>query len=120
LDVLFTRWDVVEPDLLFVAQDQQDILTPENVKGSPALVVEILSPGTRKRDEHVKRRLFEREGVREYWLIDPDADTVRVFRRTADGTFPQVARQASERDDLLTTPLLPGLTIRLRELLARD
>ena len=72
-DVIFTRWDVVEPDLLVIAGDQLDILTTKNVQGAPAIVVEILSPGTRKVDESIKRRLFERGGVREYWLIDPEA-----------------------------------------------
>ena len=45
-DVVFTKYDVVEPDLLFVAGDRLDILTKQNVQGPPALVVEILSPGT--------------------------------------------------------------------------
>src|SRR3990172_7956657 len=49
LDVVFSHWDVVEPDLLFVAGDQREILTEQNIVGAPALVVEILSPGTRKR-----------------------------------------------------------------------
>ena len=63
-DVVFSSYDVVEPDLLFIAGDQIDILTKQNVQGSPALVVEILSPGTRKTDEQIKRRLFDRGGVR--------------------------------------------------------
>ena len=64
-DVIFTRWDVVEPDLLFVAGDQASIITDKNVQGPPALMVEVLSPGTRRTDEQVKRRLFDRGGVRE-------------------------------------------------------
>lgn len=117
-DVLFTRWDVVEPDLLFVASDQDEILTDKNVQGPPALVVEILSRGTRKRDEHVKRRLYDRCGVREYWIVDPDLGLVKVFRRLPDGSFPQVAELAREDPDPLTTPLLPGLELRLDEVLA--
>lgn len=116
LDVLFTRWDIVEPDLLFVARDQIDILTEKNVQGPPALVVEILSQGTRKRDLDIKRRLFERGGVREYWAVDPKLDRVTVFARQDDGRFTQVATLSRERTDLLTTPLLPGLTIQLSEL----
>jgi Uma2 family endonuclease len=50
-DVLFSRWDIVEPDLLFIAADQMGILTEKNVQGPPALVIEILSPGTRKTDD---------------------------------------------------------------------
>lgn len=116
LDVLFTKWDIVEPDLLFIATDQERILTDKNVQGAPALVVEILSAATRKTDEQAKRQLFDRGGVREYWIVDPERDAVRVFRRRDDGSFPLVANLTRER--VLTTPLLPGLEIRLNELFA--
>ena len=118
LDVLFTKWDVVEPDVLYVASDQRDILTEKNVQGPPALVIEILSKGTRKTDEQVKRRLFERGGVREYWLVDPELDLVKVFRRQGDGSFPRVAELSREQHDVLATPLMPGLAIGLDELFA--
>ena len=118
LDVIFSKWDIVEPDLLFVAANQADILTEDNVQGPPALVIEILSRGTRKRDEHVKRRLFERGGVREYWIVDPKHDRVTVWRRQPDGSFPRVAELLSERQDVPTTPLLPQLTISLAQLFA--
>jgi Uma2 family endonuclease len=118
LDVVFTRWDVVEPDLLFVADDQRDILTEKNVQGPPALVVEILSPSTRKTDEQAKRLLFDRGGVREYWLVDPELDSVRVFRRQGDGSFPLAAGLTREQHDVLATPLMPGLAIGLNELFA--
>ena len=118
LDVLFTKWDVVEPDVLYVAGDQNDILTEKNVQGPPALVVEILSKGTRKTDELVKRRLFERGGVREYWLVDPELDRVKVFRRQSDGSFPRISELSREQHEVLATPLMPGLAIALDELFA--
>ena len=114
-DVVFTNFDVVEPDLLFVAADQQEIVTEKHVRGAPAIVVEVLSPGTRRVDEKVKYRLFERAGVREYWLVDPELDLVKVFRRAADGSFPRVAELSSESHGLLTTPLLPGFTLPLED-----
>ena len=55
VDVVFTRHDVVEPDLVFVAGDQTHIMTDANIQGAPALVVEILSQSTRRRDERIKR-----------------------------------------------------------------
>lgn len=116
LDVIFTKWDVVEPDLLFVTSNQNEILTAQNVQGSPALVVEILSPGTRRVDERVKLRLFDRGGVLEYWLVDPEADCVVLFRRQPDGSFPRVARLTSGGHDVLTTPLMAGLVIQLAAL----
>ncbi len=119
-DVIFTRWDVVEPDLMVIAGDQLDILTAKNVQGAPAIVVEILSPGTRKVDEQIKRRLFDRGGVREYWLIDPELDLVKVHRREEDGAFPRVAELTREADDVLTSPVLPGWSLALGRLLADD
>ena len=81
-DVVFSDFDVVEPDLLFVSAARRDqVLTTKNVQGAPDLVVEIGSPSTRKRDETIKRRLYERFGVAEYWVIDPELDTIKVFRR---------------------------------------
>jgi Uma2 family endonuclease len=117
LDVVFSYHDVVEPDLLFVAGDQLDILTPQNIQGAPALVVEVLSPGTRKRDEQIKRRLFERGGVREYWLIDPELDLVKVYRRDEndDASLPRVAELTAERHDVLDTQLLPGFSLPLAD-----
>jgi Uma2 family endonuclease len=114
LEVVFSHYDVVEPDLLFVARDQQDILTPKNVQGSPALVVEVLSDGTRRVDAQIKRRLFERMNVREYWLVDPTLDTIQVFRLSGDAQLPKVAELSMEDDDVLTSPLLPGFSLSLR------
>jgi Uma2 family endonuclease len=117
-DVIFSTWDVVEPDLVVIGGDQLEILTTKNVQGAPALVVEILSPGTRTTDERIKRQLFDRGGVREYWLVDPELELITVFRRQADGSFPRAAELMRERQDVLTTPLLPGLEIPLEDLLA--
>ena len=114
-DVVLSFHDVVEPDLLFVAADQKDILTDKNVQGPPALVIEVLSKSTRKRDAQTKRRLFERTGVREYWLVDPELDTVQVFR-PVDGRLQRVAELSAEDDHSLTTPFLPGWAIGLRDL----
>ena len=116
LDVVLSHWDVVEPDVLFVAGDQPDILTEKNIQGAPALVVEVLSKSTRKRDAQIKRRLFERTGVREYWLVDPELDAVQVFRPSPEGKLARVVELTAEDGDVLTTPLLPGCQIALREL----
>jgi Uma2 family endonuclease len=109
-DTVFTKWDVVEPDLLLVAGDQLNILTEPNVQGAPALVVEILSPGTKRRDLGVKLQLYDRGGVREYWIVDPEENTVTIHRRASDGSFPTV-QSASNNVDTITTPLLPGFSL---------
>lgn len=116
LDVLLSPFDIVEPDLLVVTGDQTDILTEKNVQGPPALVIEVLSKSTRKRDAQTKRRLFERSGVREYWLVDPELDAVQVFRPTPEGRLARVVELTAEDGGVLTTPLLPGCQIDVREL----
>lgn len=118
LDVVLSHYDVVEPDLLFVAGDQLEILTEKNVWGAPALVIEILSKSTRKRDQTIKRELFDRTGVREYWMVDSDRQTVAVFRRSEDGAFVRTALLTPDEDAALTSPLLPGFELSIRHLLA--
>jgi Uma2 family endonuclease len=76
----------------------------------------VISDDTRKRDEQIKRRLFERTGVREYWLVDPELDTMQLFRPTPAGKLARVAELTAEDGDTLTTPLLPGCEIDLRDL----
>jgi Uma2 family endonuclease len=116
LDVVFTRFDVVEPDLLFVSEAKRsEILTRQNVRGAPDLVVEVGSPGTRKRDETLKRRLYESQGVSEYWVVDPELETVRVYTRTGDRYGRPIELQR-EADDVLTTSLLPGLEMPLAQI----
>ena len=118
LDTVFSPWDVVEPDLMFVAADQLDILTEPNIQGAPALVVEILSPSTRKRDLGIKRELFDRGGVREYWVVDPKARNLTVYRRMPDGSFPKVAQLDADGDVPLTSPVLPGFALSIAKLFA--
>lgn len=115
-DVVFTQFDVVEPDLLFVTSDQSEIVTEKHVRGAPAIVIEILSPGTRTVDEQVKYGLFERSGVREYWVVDPSLDLVKVYRRGSTESFLCVGELTPERSDQLTTPLLPGFAADVSEL----
>ena len=88
------------------------MLTPLNVKGAPDLVIEIGSPSTRQRDETIKRHLYERAGVSEYWVVDPDIDVIRVYRRGGD-VFGRPIELSREAGDVLTTALLPGLELPL-------
>jgi Uma2 family endonuclease len=115
VDAVLTKWDVVVPDLVFVAADQRRILTEPNIQGAPALMVEVLSPGTKKRDLGVKKALFNREGVREYWIVDPKASTMTIHRRVAGGGFPRIAVLPDDAT-ILTTPLLPGFSLSLEKL----
>jgi len=114
-DVVFSKFDVVEPDLLYLSNERaEQVLTSANVQGVPELVVEIGSPSTRKRDETIKRRLYEKSGVSEYWVVDPELDVVRVYRAGEKG-FGKPVEWSLEAGDVLTTPLLAGLELPLSE-----
>jgi len=69
-----------QPDLLVVLQGGLARITDKNVQGPPDLVIEILSPGTAGRDRALKHKRYEHFGVREYWLVDPDQNTVEILR----------------------------------------
>lgn len=117
-DVVFSDFDVVEPDLLYISRERLDgVLTKAHVRGAPDLVVEIGSPSTRRRDETIKRHLYERFGVSEYWVIDPELDTIKVFRQIGD-RHERAAELAAENDDVLRSPLLPGLELPLATIFA--
>jgi Uma2 family endonuclease len=116
-DVVFSDFDVVEPDVLYISRERAGVLTEKHMRGAPDLVVEILSAGTRKTDEVTKRRLYERSGVNEYWVVDPELDAIKIYRRV-EGTFPRVAELAAEAGDTLTMPLLPGFAVSLAAVFA--
>jgi Uma2 family endonuclease len=97
---------------LYVSNARTETLTTANVQGAPDLVIEIGSPSTRLRDETIKRRLYERAGVLEYWFVDPEIDVVRVYRRDGDH-FARAVELSRESHDVLTSPVCPGLAIPL-------
>jgi Uma2 family endonuclease len=120
LDIVFTQFDVVEPDILYLSHERAaEVLTAQHLRGAPELLVEIGSRGTRKRDETIKRRLYERSGVSEYWFVDPELDVVRVYRRDGEG-FARPRELSREAGDALPTPLLPGLTLPLARIFPID
>ena len=112
LDVVLSECDTVQPDLLFISKERLDIITEANVQGAPDLVVEIRSPSTARQDWTVKRELYARHGVQEYWLVDPEAATVAVLLQE-DGNL-KVAGVYGERDTLHSTTL-EGFSITLSD-----
>ena len=113
LDVVFgvgEEREVVQPDILYISKQRSQIITEEEIQGAPDLVIEILSPATADRDRTYKRTLYARHGVKEYWIVDPEAKTVEVLVLGKRG-FERAA--AYGEADRLRSPLLSGLEIKL-------
>jgi Uma2 family endonuclease len=112
-DIVFSQYDVVEPDLIYFSMERfRTIVGERNAQGPPDLAVEIVSPWSRRRDEVTKRRMYERWGVGEYWVVDPKLETLKVHRRAGE-RFQKAGELSVEANDSLTTPLLPGLSLPL-------
>jgi len=114
-DVVLSNLDVVQPDLLFICTARSPIITEKNIQGAPDLVIEILSETTRKTDETIKRKLYEGHGVREYWIVDPELETVDIHRLT-DRKYVRAAELSLEADHAIETPLLPSLKLKLSDI----
>jgi Uma2 family endonuclease len=115
-DTVFSNIDVVQPDILFVSSARLDLINAANLKGAPDLAVEILSEN-RRYDEIIKKKLYERHGVLEYWIADPDLDSVKIYRRSGEGFAPAEILSV-ETGGTLTTPLLPGFSVPIEDVFA--
>ena len=109
VDVQLTDHDIVQPDLIVVLTSRMQMITPTKIKGVPDLIVEILSPSTASNDATLKKQLYERVGVAEYWIVDPDNHTVEQLV-LADGRYER--RPAA---DAIPLSILEGVAVRLAD-----
>ena len=118
LDVVFADDLVLQPDVTVVSASRLHIVGDKNITGAPDLVIEVLSEGTRKLDELVKRKLYERYGVNEYWVVDPVIEAVKIYRRNGD-SFTRVVEISVKTGGALTSPLLPGFSLDVNDVFPR-
>ena len=112
-DVVLSDTDTVQPDLMFISKERSDIITPANVQGAPDLVVEVRSDSTARRDWTDKRELYALHGVKEYWLADPDAETVTILLLGEQG-FEEAG--VYWKGQTLHSPTLPGFSVNLSDI----
>jgi Uma2 family endonuclease len=109
-DVYFSRHDIVQPDILFISAERLGIIKENYIEGPPDLVIEIISPSNPRKDRELKRKVYSRYGVREYWVVDPDAKSIEVLTRQ-EGDLKIV--QTFVAEDYLISPLLEGFRLSL-------
>ncbi len=102
--------NVVEPDISIVCDSSK--LDEKGCKGTPDMIVEILSPSTNRTDRFVKFNKYEKAGLKEYWIIDPEAKLVSVFTLQADQRYGRPAMYTEE--DVIKVFILPDLEIDLK------
>jgi Uma2 family endonuclease len=107
-DVILSDRTIVQPDIVFIATDRVGRISERGIEGAPTLVVEILSPSTRETDRDAKLRLYASYGVPWYWIVDPDARVVEIYRLEA-GSYTLSKRVAG--DEPLGAEPFPDLAL---------
>ncbi|MCH7976583.1 MAG: Uma2 family endonuclease [Bacteroidetes bacterium] len=108
LDVRLTLNRVFQPDIVFVARERLGILGEQEVEGAPDLVVEVLSRSTGTYDLTKKRSAYEEAGVAEYWIVDPESETVEILE-LEEGVYRTAVR--SKSGGHISSGLLEGFEV---------
>jgi len=117
---VFDKYNSVIPDLVFVTNTRwSTIIAKDRFNAAPDLVVEIISPGptNRSRDLKLKRKIYGKFGVREYWVVDTWARSVMIFR-LAENILEEVV--TLRQSDQLESPIFPGLSLKLTNIFTHD
>ncbi len=107
-------YTMVEPDISVICSPEK--LDDMGCKGAPDLIIEILSPSTRRHDRLTKFNLYQRAGVREYWIVDPSDRSVQSFLLENNA---YIARDFAVNDDKITVNVLQDCVIDLAPVFAR-
>ncbi len=108
VDLQLGPFDIVQPDLVVLLKASKARITPSKIIGPPDLVVEILSPSTAENDLTLKRHLYEREKIGEYWIVDPLEHRILQLR-LAEGNYSELPKVEKE----ISLQALPELRISL-------
>ena len=113
-DVVLDKYNMVQPNLLFVSKANQKIIKETHVEGVPDLIVEVLSPSSIPRDRDIKMKLYARFKVPEYWIVDPVTHCFEVYVLTKQKDY-RLHAYAYEEGDLHST-VIKDLVLEIKEL----
>jgi excisionase family DNA binding protein len=116
LDVTLTDKNVLQPDLLFVSSERKDVILKERIDGPCDLVVEIISPTSRRKDRVQKLEIYRQAGIPHYWLVDPEDSILEAFM-LKDGNY--LLLFAGGPGDEFSHPAFPGLALDLQRIFYR-
>ncbi len=110
IDIYLGNQEVYQPDILFIAKDRLSIIGKKNIQGAPNLVIEILSESSVYNDLKKKKKVYEQSGVQEYWIVDPNDQTIEIYilknkKYTLEKEF--------SKNEILESPMFPGFALEL-------
>ncbi len=115
-DIVLSEHDVVQPDVYVVCDKEK--LTEKNIQGAPDCVAEILSPSTSRKDRWIKKKLYEKYGVREYLIIDPSGEYIERYLLVDKSKFDQ--GEAFDTDSVMQLKSLSGLEISVQDVFSKS
>ncbi len=113
IDIYLDTENVFQPDIVFVSRQRRDIIKDDGIHGAPDMVVEILSPSTAYYDIKKKYKVYEKSGVKEYWIVDPEMKNVELFSLTEQGKF--VLSASISDKGVVKSGILSGFEISLED-----
>jgi Uma2 family endonuclease len=115
-DVIFARGFVVQPDILFVERGRSGLVGEKYLWGAPDVIIEIASQDTRENDLKIKRKIYSRFEVKEYWIVDLPFEMVEVLVWSELG---YATAGVYGKSSCLSSPALPGFKLSLRRVFDR-
>ncbi len=112
VDVYLDRENAYQPDIVFISEGRRDIVQEDGIYGPPDLVIEILLPSTAHYDLREKFRVYERSGVKEYWIVDPDMKSIELYTNKERPFSLTVKAEEGEIESFL----LKGLKLTVNEI----
>ena len=116
-DVVLSKHTIVQPDLLFVTNENKKIITEKNIQGAPDLIIEILSPATAYHDLVEKKKIYQQFGVKEYWIVDPKMLWIEVYV-LEEGKYQLFQR--SEKSGTVQSKIIAGFEIPLSKIFEQE
>ena len=117
VDTIFDPYTVLQPDILFVSRERIPEVVKDRIEGAPDLTIEVLSSLTVEKDCRRKLAVYSQFGVREYWIVDPEAQTIELYAREGGPSHGDIGPQGGplrltrtfSAEEAFASPLFPGL-----------
>ncbi len=114
ISVRFSDDIALQPDISFISKDRSYIIEEKYIDGTPDLIVEIISKRTKKKDTKIKKRIYEKYGVKEYWIVNPFDKSIEVYVLNDEGKYDLYLRV--EKKGKVVSSVLKDFEIDLREI----